>query len=107
MPGWRLPASWRLSEDDSRAVSAAATAALGTQAQPAAPQPVPPKPVAPRLEPSATVVDFGRLSQHSKPPERRVQLGNAGGGILNARASTQASWLELRQVGDELVVGML
>ncbi len=97
----------RLTEDDSRAVSAAATAALGTQAQPAAPQPVPPKPVAPRLEPSATVVDFGRLSQHSKPPERRVQLGNAGGGILNARASTQASWLELRQVGDELVVGML
>ncbi len=97
----------RLTEDDSRTVSAAATAALATQAQPAAPQPEPPHPVPPRLELSATVVDFGRLPQHSKPPERRVQLGNAGGGTLNARASTEASWLELRQVGDELVVGMV
>jgi uncharacterized RDD family membrane protein YckC len=121
----------RLTEDDSRAVSAAATAALGAQAQPVAPEPVAPEPVAPepvapepvapepvapepvapepvppRLELSATVVDFARIPQHSKSPERRVRLGNAGGGTLNARASAQASWLELRQVGDELVIGV-
>jgi uncharacterized caspase-like protein len=90
-----------LSEDDSRAVSAAATAALGAQAQPAPPQPVPP-----RLALSATVVDFGGLPLHGKSPERKVRLGNAGSGTLNARAATQASWLELRQVGDELVVGV-
>jgi uncharacterized RDD family membrane protein YckC len=66
--------------------------------------PVPPEPVPPRLELSATVVDFGRLPQHSTPPQQRVRLGNAGGGTLNPRAATQASWLELRQIGDELVV---
>jgi len=89
----------RLVGDDSRRVAAAATAALGTQAQPAPSQPAPP-----RLEVAATVVDFGRLPQRSRPPERRVRLGNAGGGLLNARAATEASWLELRQIGDELVV---
>jgi hypothetical protein len=111
----------RLTEDDSRAVSAAATAALGAPAQPAPPEPappepappeplppepVPPEPLPPRLDLSATVVDFARIPQHSKSPERRVRLGNAGGGTLNARAATQASWLELRQAGDELVVGV-
>jgi uncharacterized RDD family membrane protein YckC len=120
----------RLTEDDSRAVSAAATAALGTRPQSMPPQPEPPQPTplqsapsepapseavapqpappqpAPRLKLSATVVDFGRLPQHSKPPERRVHLGNAGDGTLNARAATQASWLEFRQVGDELVIGV-
>jgi uncharacterized RDD family membrane protein YckC len=153
----------RLTEDDSRAVSAAATAALGTQAQPAPPQPVPPQPVPPepvppepvppepvlpepvlpepvlpepvlpepvlpepvlsepvlselpsppepvppRLKLSASVVDFGRLPPlHGKSPERRVWLGNAGGGTLNARAMTLATWLKLRQVGDELVVAV-
>jgi uncharacterized RDD family membrane protein YckC len=126
----------RLTEDDSRAVSAAASAALGAQTQPVAPEPVapepvppepvppepvapepvppepvppepvPPEPVPPRLDLSATVVDFVRIPQHSKPPQRRVRLGNAGSGALNARASTQASWLELRQVGDELVIGV-
>jgi uncharacterized RDD family membrane protein YckC len=74
--------------------------------EPVAPEPVAPEPVAPRLELSATVVDFARIPQHSKSPERRVRLGNAGGGTLNARASAQASWLELRQVGDELVIGV-
>jgi hypothetical protein len=67
---------------------------------------VPPEPVPPRLELSATVVDFGQLPEHSKSPERRVRLGNAGGGALNARAATKASWLELRQVSDELVVAV-
>jgi uncharacterized caspase-like protein len=91
----------RLTNDDSRTVSAAATEALGPQAQPAPPEPVPPE-----LELSATVIDFGRLPQHSKPPQRRVRLGNAGGGTLNPRATTQASWLKLRQVNDELVVAV-
>jgi uncharacterized RDD family membrane protein YckC len=115
-----------LTEDDSRAVASAATAALSAQSQqvsPPPPQPVAapavpqqakpeqaepeqaePEPVPPRLALSATVVDFGRLPENSEPPERRVWLGNAGGGILNARAATQASWLALRQVGDELSV---
>jgi hypothetical protein len=101
----------RLTNDDSRAVSAAATEALGPQAQPAPPEPAPPEPAAPepvppRLELSATVVDFGQLPEHSKSPERRVRLGNAGGGALNAWAATKASWLELRQVSDELVVAV-
>ena len=96
----------RLTNDDSRAVSAAATEALGLQAQPAPPQPAAPKPVPPRLELSATALDFGRLPEHSKPPERRVRLGNAGSGTLNAQAATQASWLKLRQVSNELVVAM-
>jgi uncharacterized RDD family membrane protein YckC len=97
-------------------VSAAAAAALGAPAQPVSPEPVspepvppepvPPEPVPPRLELSATVLDFGRLPHNSKPPQRRVRLGNAGSGALNARASTQANWLELRQVSDELLVGM-
>jgi hypothetical protein len=91
----------RLTNDDSRAVAAAATEALGAQAQPAPAQPVPP-----RLALSATVVDFGRLPLNGQSPEERVWLGNTGGGILNARAATQASWLEFRQVGDELVVGV-
>jgi hypothetical protein len=90
----------RLTEDDSRAVSAAATAALGPQDQAGPPQ------VPPRLELSTSVVDFGRLPQHSASPEQRVRLGNAGGGTLNARAATQAGWLNLRQVGDELVIAV-
>jgi hypothetical protein len=106
----------RLTEDDSRTVSAAATAVLGTQAQPAPPQlvppapapppPAPPPPVPPKLQLSATMVDFGRLAQHSQSPERSVRLGNAGGGTLNARSATHASWLKLRQVGDELMIGV-
>jgi hypothetical protein len=86
----------RLTGDDSHAVAAAATAALGTQ--------TPPQPLPPKLSLSATVVDFGRLPASSQSPERRIRLGNAGGGPLNARAVTQASWLHLHQVGDELVL---
>jgi hypothetical protein len=110
----------RLTEDDSRSVSAAATAALAAQAQPLPPEPLPPEPLPPeplppeplppepppRLKLSATMVEFGRLPQHSKPPERRIRLGNAGEGTLNPRAATQASWLELHQVGDELVIAV-
>jgi uncharacterized RDD family membrane protein YckC len=101
----------RLAEDDSRRVSAAATAALGEQGTPAPPEPAPPEPAPPQPAPpklvlSATVVDLGRLLQHGHSPERSVRLGNAGGGALNARTATQASWLKLRQVGDELVIGV-
>jgi hypothetical protein len=87
----------QLTEDDSRAVAAAATASLGDQVKPLVP---------PRLELSATMVDFGQLSLHSESPQRRVRLGNAGNGNLNARTATQADWLKLRQDGDELVVGV-
>ena len=87
----------QLADDDSRAVSAAATAALGTEEPPAVP---------PRLEPSTTLVDFGPLTQHSQSPELSVRLGNAGGGNLNAHAATQASWVRLRQVSDELYVAV-
>jgi uncharacterized RDD family membrane protein YckC len=52
------------------------------------------------------VVDFGRLPQHSQPPERTVRIANAGGGTLNAQAATQASWLKLHQAGDELVISV-
>ena len=38
------------------------------------------RPVLPKLELSATVIDFGQLSLHSEPPERRIRLGNTGGG---------------------------
>jgi predicted lipoprotein with Yx(FWY)xxD motif len=88
----------QLTEDDSRAVAAAAAAALG------APAPGPPAPPRPELALSATVIDLGRLPQHSQSPERRVRISNAGGGDLNARAVTSSSWLRLHQAGDELVV---
>ena len=87
----------RLTEDDSRTVAAAATAALRSPTQP---------PALPRLELPATVVDFGRLARHASSPERRIPLSNAGGGTLNARAATQASWLRLRQEGDELILAV-
>jgi len=87
----------QLTDDDSRAVSAAATAALGTEEPPSVP---------PRLDPSTTLVDFGPLTQHSQSPELSVRLGNAGGGNLNAHAATQASWVRLRQVGDEFYVAV-
>ncbi len=106
----------RLTEDDSRMVSAAATAALSEQGTPASLEPAPPhaapseppppQPAPPELVLSATVVDFGRLLQRGESPERRVRLGNAGGGVLNARAATQASWLKVRQAGDELVIAV-
>jgi Caspase domain len=90
----------KLSDDDSRAVAAAATAALG------APVPVPRQPALPELALSATVIDLGRLPQHGQSPEHRVRISNAGGGNLNAQAATSAAWLKLRRVGDELAVAM-
>ena len=81
----------QLSDDDSRAVAAAAAAALGGQAPP-------------ELELSATVIDLGRLPFHGQSPERLVRIRNAGGGDLRARATSSASWLKLRQAGDQLAV---
>jgi hypothetical protein len=89
----------QLTSDDSRTVAAAAAAALSAPA-PA----VPSAPPRPELALSATVIDLGRLPLHGQPAERRVQIRNAGGGDLNARATTTASWLRLRQDADQLVV---
>jgi hypothetical protein len=94
----------RLTGDDSRTVATAATAAVGAPALSALPEPAPPKAAPPELALSAAVVDFGRLALDSESPERRVRLGNAGGGSLNPRAATSVSWLKLRLEGDELVV---
>ena len=91
----------QLTHDDSRTVATAATAALGGPASVASPEAA--RPV---LSLSATIIDFGALRQHAQSPERRVRVGNTGGGSLNARAATSASWLKLRQAGDELVVAV-
>ena len=91
----------QLSEDDSRAVAAAATAALGASA-PA----VPPSHPRPKLALSATAIDLGRLPQHGQSPEHLVRIGNAGGGDLNARVTNWPSWLKLRQTDNELAVGV-
>ena len=65
----------QLTRDDSRAVAAAATAALGGPASVASPEAA--RPV---LSLSATIIDFGALRQHAQSPERRVRVGNTGGG---------------------------
>ena len=90
----------QLTSDDSRAVAAAAIAALGAH------PPVPRQPALPQLMLSASIIDFGRLLQHGQSPERRVRIGNTGGGDLNARAAASARWLKLRQAGEELIVAM-
>ncbi len=90
----------QLTDDDSRTVAAAAIAALGALA------PVPPEPARPELALSGTVIDLGQLPQHGRSPEQRIRISNAGGGDLNARASTAASWLKLRQADDELVIAV-
>jgi hypothetical protein len=109
----------RLAHDDSRMVAAAAEAALaaaasdgddpGTVLAPLPGDAEPPPateeaPTAARLELSASVLDFGQLPQHGEPVPRTVRLSNAGGGTLDARATTSASWLDLRLVDDQLAV---
>jgi ABC-type multidrug transport system ATPase subunit len=88
----------RLIDDDSRAVATAATAALSVHV------PTPHQAPRPELTLSATVIDMGRLPQHGASPGHRIRIGNAGGGDLNARAATSASWLKVRQASDELMV---
>ena len=63
-----------------------------------------PPPAPPKLELSTTSAEFGPLAQHSQSPELSIQLGNTGGGNLNARAATKASWVRLRQADDKLYV---
>jgi YVTN family beta-propeller protein len=90
----------RFDFDTSRLVKVLDRTLADVQAEPAA------EPVSPRLALSTTVVDFGRLPPHRPSPERRVRLGNAGGGILNAETTTEAGWLQLRRVGDEVVMAV-
>jgi uncharacterized RDD family membrane protein YckC len=89
-----------LTGDDSRAVSAAATAALGAQAQPSGE----PREARPQLALSASAVDFGRLPLHSRPPTQRVRVHNAGGGSLNAQIAAAPTWVQAEHAGDELVL---
>jgi ABC-type branched-subunit amino acid transport system substrate-binding protein len=90
----------QLTEDDSRAVAAAAAAVLGAPAR------VPPRLARPELVLSDAVINLGRFPQHGLSPEQRVRISNAGGGDLNAQVAASASWLRLRQAGDELVVAV-
>ncbi len=91
----------RFDADTTRLLKVLERTLAQVQAQPAVAAPAPP-----RLELSATVLDFGRLPLHGHSPERRVRLGNAGGGTLNARVTTQASWLQLRQLSDEVALAV-
>ena len=93
-----------LSQPQKRGTSTADLLALAENRALAAARLAPPIPVPPELVLSDTVIDLGLLPQHGQSPEHRVQLSNAGGGDLNARAAPSARWLKLRQVGDELVV---
>jgi WD40 repeat protein len=75
----------------------AATASLSNEAQRSAQS---------GLELSTTTVEFGELPHHSQSPQSRIRLGSTSSGSLNARARTQASWLKLRQEGEELLVAV-
>jgi uncharacterized RDD family membrane protein YckC len=108
----------RLTDDDSRAVSAAASAALGALVQPLPPEPEPPEPLPPpplppeplppepppKLELSATVVDFGHLLLGSRPPPQRLRVHNTGGGSLNAQIAVAPIWVQVQHAGDELIL---
>jgi hypothetical protein len=78
----------RLTEDDSRTVSAAATTVLGTQAQPAPPSWHRPHrhrpPAPPKLQLSATMVDLGGSPSIASP-----RNGASGSAMLAAGPSTR------------------
>jgi len=107
-----------LANDDSRMVAAAASTALAgasNEESPATVRTAPPgesdlppvkheAPPAARLELSASVLDFGQLLQHGEPGQRTVRLGSPGGGPLDAWATTDAGWLDLRLDDDQLSV---
>jgi hypothetical protein len=80
---------------DAMPAALAAAAVAGVDARP---------PVPSRLELLPATVDFGQLPHRSPSPESRIRLGSIDGGSLNARATTQASWLHLRQVDEELLI---
>lgn len=108
-----------LANDDSRTVAAAASAVLagdpGHRPDPAVrmtPHDAGPPshaddvaPAAP-LKLSASELDFGWVPQHGEPVWRSVRLGTAGDATIAARATTSASWLDLRLIGDRLAVGL-
>jgi ABC-type transport system substrate-binding protein len=109
----------RLTEDDSRMVAAAATAALEAktkqEAEASAKQEAKAKEAAqeaevkarqalPRLEVSERQIDFGRVTQGAEAPRRTIRVINAGGGDLNPSATTAAKWLRIQLTGDELTV---
>ena len=89
----------QLTDDDSRTVAAAAAVAL---AEP----PLMPGPAPPKLAVPVTSIDFGLITLDGPSPERRVRLGGAAGGSLNAQRSTSANWLKLREANDELVISV-
>ena len=88
----------RLTDDDSRMVSAAASAAQEAEAKAKAKQTLP------QLEVSGTQIDFGRVAQGAEAPRRTIRVTNAGGGDLNPSATTAAKWLRIQLTGDELTV---
>jgi ABC-type oligopeptide transport system substrate-binding subunit len=116
----------RLTEDDSRMVSAAATAALEAKAKQEAEARAKQEADAkakqeadakakqeadakakqglPRLEVSERQIDFGRVTQGAEAPRRTIRVINAGGGDLNPSATTTAKWLRLQLTGDQLTV---
>src|SRR5262249_4250774 len=61
-------------------------------------------PAPPRLRVSPDFLDFGTLSRGVRSPSRSVQLLNAGGGSLDARANTTESWIQLHRSGDTIGV---
>src|SRR5262249_6384973 len=67
-------------------------------------QPPPPGPAPPKLTLQITSIDFGRLALGGQSPERRGGPGARGEGAPHPRGATPASWLKLRQTGDELVI---
>lgn len=105
-----------LANDDSRMVAAAAAAALATAPADGgsaagagardAGRPPTGVDLAARLQLSASELDFGWVPQHAEPVWRTVRLGSTGGGTINARATSSASWLDLRLIGDRLAVGV-
>lgn len=61
-------------------------------------------PEPPRLRISPDFLDFGTLSRGVRSPSRSVQLLNAGGGSLDARAHATEPWIQLHRSGDTIGV---
>jgi lectin family protein/caspase domain-containing protein len=91
----------RLRDDDSRAVAAAAAAVLDAHGLPAA---VEVETLVPQVALSTSEIDFGRMSIHSEPPSRAVEVRNTGGGRLNARVAGAPEWVHAELTADRLVL---
>lgn len=66
----------------------------------------PQKEPTPKLELSATVVDLGTIALDSPSSQRTVEIRNVGGGVLNARVTTQEHWLHATHSADEIRVSI-